>query len=135
MASLAPAFRIGCDIDPADAWIFRFSEAIAPEGRLELEPGVVLNTAGFGRVVDHAVSISIEGGPTLPFAPLPLYALLKLVAFSDRHAGKDLGSVLHCLEHYREADDRRYEVDHDGAGVPFDNTCAVLARWRRPTVS
>ena len=26
----------------------------------------------------------VEGGPDLPLAPLPLYALLKLVAFSDR---------------------------------------------------
>jgi predicted nucleotidyltransferase len=103
-----------------------FSEAIAPGRRLQFEPGVVLNMAGFDRVVDHTVPIPIDGGPTLPLVSLPLYVLLKLVAFSDRRAGKDLGSVLHCLEHYREADDRRYEVDHAGAGVPFEYTCAYL---------
>ena len=103
-----------------------FSEAIAPDGHLELEKGVVLNMAGFAQVVRHAVPTQIEGGLTLPLAPLPLYALLKLVAFSDRKVAKDLGSVLHCLEHYLEEDERRYGVDHDGAGVPYDYTCAYL---------
>jgi len=103
-----------------------FSEAIAPDGRLQLEEGFVLNMAGFGQVVRHAVPTQIEGDLTLPLAPLPLYALLKLVAFSDRKAAKDLGSVLHCLEHYLEDDDRRYGVDHEGAGVPYDYTSAYL---------
>jgi hypothetical protein len=53
----------------------------------------------------------IEGGPTLPLVPRPLYVLLKLVAFSDRHAGKDLGSVLHCLEQLIEDDERLEIVD------------------------
>jgi hypothetical protein len=70
-----------------------FSEAIAPEGRLQLEEGRILNMAGFRHVVPHAVATSVEGGPTLPLAPLPLYVLLKLVAFSDRKAAKDLGGV------------------------------------------
>lgn len=103
-----------------------FSATIAPDGRLQLEDGVVFNMAGFSHVVPNAVSTSIEGGPNLPLAPLPLYALLKLVAFSDRKAAKDLGGVLHCLEHYVEDDERRYGVDHDGEGVPFEYTCAYL---------
>lgn len=103
-----------------------FSEAIAPGGRLRLAEGIVFNMAGFGHVVPNAVWTSIEGGPTLPLAPLPLYALLKLVAFSDRKAGKDLGGVLHCLEHYLEDDERRYGVDHNAEGVPFEYTCAYL---------
>lgn len=103
-----------------------FSEAIAPDGRLQFEEGIVFNMAGFGQVVPHAVSTRIEGGPTLPLAPLPLYVLLKFVAFSDRKAAKDLSGVLHCLEHYVEDDERRYGVDHDGVGVPFEYTCAYL---------
>lgn len=103
-----------------------FSEAIAPDGHLQLEDGVVFNMAGFNHVVPNAVSTPIEGGPNLPLAPLPLYPLLKLVAFSDRKAAKDLGGVLHCLEHYVEDDDRRYGVDHAGEGVPFEYTCAYL---------
>lgn len=103
-----------------------FSATIAPNGRLRLEDGVVFNMAGFSHVVPNAVSTPIEGGPNLPLAPLPLYALLKLVAFSDRSAAKDLGGVLHCLEHYEEDEERRYGVDHGGEGVPFEYTCAYL---------
>lgn len=103
-----------------------FSATLAPDGRLQLEDGVILNMAGFSHVVPNAVSTPIAGGPNLPLAPLPLYALLKLVAFSDRNAAKDLGGVLHCLEHYQEDDARRYGVDHDGKGVPFEYTCAYL---------
>jgi len=103
-----------------------FSEAIAPEGRLQLEEGRILNMAGFRHVVPHAVATSVEGGPTLPLAPLPLYVLLKLVAFSDRKAAKDLGGVLHCLENYFAEDERRYGVEHEGEGVPYEYTCAYL---------
>ena len=59
-----------------------FSESIAPDARLQLEEGFVFNMAGFGQVVPNALPTVIEGGPTLPLAPLPLYALLKVVAFS-----------------------------------------------------
>ena len=106
--------------------ILPFSEAIAPDGYLELEEGFVLNMAGFSHVVPSSVPIPIEGGPTLPLAPLPLYVLLKLVAFSDRNESKDLASVLHCLKHYLEDDERRYGVDHDDEGVPYEFTGAYL---------
>ncbi len=56
----------------------------------------------------------------------PLYALLKLVAFSDRKQSKDLTGVFHCLQHYLEGDERRYGVDHQGEGVPYEYTCAYL---------
>ena len=98
----------------------------APGGRLSLGDGFELNTAGFDHVVPNAIEVSVEGGPILPVAPLPLYVLLKLVAFTDRKASKDLGSVLHCLEHYLDDDDRRYGVDHKGAGVPYEYTGAYL---------
>lgn len=101
-------------------------DAIAPDGRLEFEDGVVFNMAGMRYVVPSAVRTAIEGGPTLPLVALPLYALLKLVAFSDRRAPKDLVGVLHCLERYLGEDDRRFSVDHDGGGVPFEFTCAYL---------
>ncbi len=106
--------------------ILPVSEGIAPSGRLNLGDGFDLNMAGFEYVVPNAILIAIEGGPTLPVAPLPLYALLKLVAFTDRKAPKDLGSVLHCLEHYLEDDDRRYDAEFNGQGVPYDYTCAFL---------
>jgi predicted nucleotidyltransferase len=106
--------------------ILPYDEALAPSGKLQFEDGVTFNMAGFRYVVPHAVMTSVEDGPVLPLAPLPLYALLKLVAFSDRKAGKDLGSLLHCLEHYLEDDDRRYGVEFEGQGVPWEYTCAYL---------
>lgn len=106
--------------------ILPYSESIAPNGRLELQGGLVFNMAGFRHVVPHAIEASVEGGPTLPLAPLPLYALLKLVAFSDRKAAKDLAGVLHCLEHYLESDDRRYGLEYGDGGVPYEYTCAHL---------
>jgi len=106
--------------------VLPYSESIAPDDRLQLDEDLIFNLAGFRHVVPRAVSTAIEGGPTLPLAPLPLYALLKLIAFSDRRSPKDLGGVLHCLEHYLEDDDRRYGVEFDGSGVPFEYTCAHL---------
>lgn len=103
-----------------------FSESIAPEGRLQLQEGVVLNMAGFRHVVPSAVATAIDDGPTLPLAPLPLYALLKLVAFDDRRASKDLAGVFHCLQRYLEDDERRYGAEHDGEGVPYEYTGAYL---------
>ncbi len=103
-----------------------FSDSIAPDGRLQLEEGFVFNMAGFGQVVPHALPTEIEGGPTLPLAPLSLYALLKLVAYSDRKQSKDLTGVFHCLQHYLEDDERRYGAEHQGEGVPYEYTCAYL---------
>jgi predicted nucleotidyltransferase len=106
--------------------VLPYSESIAPDGRLELQDGFVFNMAGFRHVVPSAVPTTIEGDLMLPLAPLPLYAVLKLVAFSDRKAAKDLGGVLHCLEHYLEDDERRYGIEFEGSGVPYDYTCAHL---------
>ncbi len=100
--------------------------ALVPELLLDARPARMTNDADVVVIAPHAVLTPVDGGPELPLAPLPLYALLKLVAFSDRKAGKDLGSLLHCLEHYLEDDDRRYGVDFEGQGVPWEYTCAYL---------
>lgn len=106
--------------------ILPFSAAIAPGGRLQLEEDFALNMAGFEHVVPSAVNVALDDGPVLPVIPLPLYALLKLVAFDDRKAPKDLAGVFHCLRHYLDDDDRRYEAEYEGQGVPFDYTGAYL---------
>lgn len=69
---------------------------------------------------------SVNESLTLPLAPLPLYVPLKLVAFEDRSAPKDLAGVFHCLKHYLEDDERRYGAEHDGKGVPYEYTGAYL---------
>jgi predicted nucleotidyltransferase len=103
-----------------------FSQTIAPDGRLELEEDLVLDMAGFEHVVPSAVEAVVDGGPTLPLVPLPLYAILKLVAFNDRKAPKDLAGVFHCLRYYLEDDERRYGAEYEGVGVPFEYTGAYL---------
>ncbi|HEX7020063.1 MAG TPA: hypothetical protein VF159_08645 [Gemmatimonadaceae bacterium] len=103
-----------------------FSDSVAPEGRLELQDGSVLNMAGFRHVVPSAIPTQIDNGPNLPLAPLPLYVLLKLVAFDDRKAPKDLSGVFHCLDHYLDDDERRYLAEHEGKGVPFEYAGAYL---------
>jgi predicted nucleotidyltransferase len=106
--------------------ILPFSASLAPDGRLELQPDLILNMAGFDHVIPDAVATQIEGGPTLPLTPLPLYVLLKLLAFGDRRAPKDAAGVFHCLQHYLEDDERRYSAEHNGQGVPYECTCAYL---------
>jgi predicted nucleotidyltransferase len=103
-----------------------FSRALAPNGRLELSPGVTLNVAGFEALVPSAIVVSITPDLTVPVARLPLYVLLKIVAYADRREPKDLASVLHCLRHYREDDDARYGLEHEGDLVPFEFTSACL---------
>lgn len=106
--------------------VLPFSADLAPDGRLELQQDLVLNMAGFQHVVPNAVSVSITPDLVVPVTPVPLYVLLKLSAFNDRKAPKDLASVHHCLRHYLEDDDKRYGLDHSGEGVPFEYTCAYL---------
>jgi predicted nucleotidyltransferase len=103
-----------------------FSDTIAPDGRLELEGDRPINMAGFEHVVPSAIATAIDGGLTLPLIPLPLYGLLKVVAFNDRREPKDLAGVFHCLQHYLDDDERRYGAEHNGAGVPFEYTGAYL---------
>ncbi|MEX2271479.1 MAG: hypothetical protein WD690_08420 [Vicinamibacterales bacterium] len=114
--------------------ILPYSDSLAPDARLELEHGFVLNMAGFRHVVPNTIQVHVAADLTLPLAPLPLYVLLKLVAFSDRSAGKDLDGVFHCLENYlSEDDERRYGVESHGEGVPFEYTPAyVLGLDGRP---
>ena len=103
-----------------------FSSTIAPGGHLDLGRDLVLNMAGFDHLIPAAVHVPINRELRLPLAPIPLYVWLKLVAFSDRKAPKDLAGVLHCLEHYREDDDIRYALDHGTEPVPFEYTSAYL---------
>jgi len=106
--------------------VLPFSVRLAPAGTLELKDDFVLNMAGFQHVVPNAVPVSLTCDLIVPVTPVPLYVLLKLSAFGDRKAPKDLVSVHHCLRHYLEDDDRRFGLDHAGEGVIFDYTCAYL---------
>jgi predicted nucleotidyltransferase len=62
----------------------------------------------------------------VPVAPLPLYALLKLVAYTDRKWTKDLDAVDHVLRHYADDDERRWGLEHEGTLVEYDYGPAYL---------
>jgi predicted nucleotidyltransferase len=112
----------------AGGWVdlLPYSRTLVPSGQLELNGGLSFNMAGFEHVMPSRLEVSVAEGLVLPIAPVPLYVLLKLVAYADRRAAKDLGGILHCLQHYAEDDERRYGLEHDGAHVPFEYTCAYL---------
>lgn len=105
--------------------ILPYSNAVAPDNTLHLGNDQTFHVAGFSQLLDSAVSVRTHG-LAIPVAPLPLYVLLKLAAYKDRKAPKDLGSVLHCLRHYEEDADRRYGLEHDGQLVPFEFTTAFM---------
>lgn len=60
--------------------------------------------------------------------------IFKLVAYDDRKDQRDLASVVHCLRHYCDEDDRRYGLDHGTQAVPWEFTTALLlGQDGRPT--
>jgi predicted nucleotidyltransferase len=105
--------------------VLPYSDALAPDDTLRLGTDLTFNVAGFGQLFDSAVVVDTNG-LAIPVAPIPLYVLLKLAAYKDRKAPKDLGSVLHCLRYYEEEAERRYGLEHDGQFVPFEFTTAFM---------
>lgn len=112
--------------DGGIADILPYSRELAPGGKLQLGPDNVMNMAGFDHAVDEAVNVTLDSGLVVPIVPLPLYALLKLVAYTDRKAGKDINAVDHLLRNYAEDDDRRWGLEHRGELIDFDYGPAYL---------
>lgn len=106
--------------------VLPYSPALLTDGRLHIGDDVVMNVAGFDRVIGAAIQMRLDSGLELPVAPLPLYALLKLVAYSDRKMTKDLEGVEHVLRHYASDDDRRWGLEYEGALVEYDYGPAYL---------
>lgn len=106
--------------------ILPYSEELARDGVLRLEPDYVFNMAGFDRVAGATVEVTLDSGDIVPVVLVPLYVLLKLVAFTDRRLQKDIGGVLHCLRNYAEDDERRFGLEHEGTAVPYEYGSAYL---------
>lgn len=106
--------------------ILPYSRELAPDGVLQLEPDYVFNMVGFDRVAEAALDVALDAGEQVPVLPVPVYALLKLVAFTDRKLQKDVRGVLHCVRHYAEDDDRRFGLQHEGVLVPYEYGSAYL---------
>jgi predicted nucleotidyltransferase len=115
------AYRDGKRVD-----LLPYSRELAPGGTLRLSPDRVLNMLGFEHVVEAAIWVTLDSGLEVPVVPLPLYALLKLVAYTDRRARKDLDAVEHVLRHYADDDDRRWGLEHEEKLVDYDYGPAYL---------
>src|SRR5258708_3714389 len=106
--------------------VLPYSEALAPGGLLHIPPSTPYNMLGFDKVHNAQTRVTIDGGPTVPLVTIPLYVLLKIVAYSDRREPRDPASVLHCLLSYEEDSERLYGVEHKGALVDFEMAGAYL---------
>ncbi len=117
------------------AVILPYSDELAPDGVLRLQPDFVFNVTGFEHIANAVVEVTLESCERIPVVLVPVYVLLKLVAFTDRRLLKDIGGVLHCLRNYAEDDDRRFGLEHDGVPVPYEYGSAyLLARDALPFV-
>lgn len=106
--------------------ILPYSEELARDGVLRLEPDYVFNMAGFDRVAGAIIDVTLDSGDIVPVVRVPFYVLLKLVAFIDRRLPKDIGGVLHCLRNYAEDDERRFGLEDEGTAVPYEYGSAYL---------
>ncbi len=104
-----------------------YGRELAPDGILRLAPDSRINLAGFECLSASAVDVALDSGLVVPVAPLPLFVLLKLVAYTDRRAEKDLEAVEHVLRHYAEDDDRRFGLESVDGLVPYECGPAYLA--------
>lgn len=78
---------------------------------------VVLNVAGFEEAQQFAVLVDLGGGLCARVCSLPCLAVLKLLAWKDRHTAsrKDAADFLLIAQRYAEAgnEDRLYEAEVD----------------------
>jgi hypothetical protein len=74
---------------PGRVDVLPYSEALAPGGLLRIPPSTPYNMLGFDKVHRAQTRVTIAGGPTVPLVTIPLYVLLKIVAYSDRREARD----------------------------------------------
>lgn len=106
--------------------ILPYSEKLAPHGVLKLDSDHHFNMAGYDRVSEASTLVRLDTGDEMPVVTVPMYVLLKLVTYTDRHLDKDIKGVLHCLRHYATDGDRRYGLRHADHAVPFEYGSAYL---------
>ena len=106
--------------------VLPYSETLAPDGLLRIPPSPPYNMLGFDKVHRAQTRVTIDGGRTVPLVTIPLYVLLKIIAYSDRREARDPAGVLHCLLFYEEDSERLYGVEHEGALIDFDVAGAYL---------
>jgi len=94
-----------------------FGEIQTPAGTIAWPPkgDIVMNVAGFAEAHCAALRVEIVPGFTVPVASIPSLAVLKLVAWTDRHAqtNKDASDLLLLIKSYARIGnyDRVYESE------------------------
>ena len=89
------------------------------DGTIAWPPGmeIVMNVAGFAEARASAFMVEVTSGLAVPVTSLPSLAVLKLIAWRDRHmeTPKDATDFLLIARHYADAGnfDRLYEMESD----------------------
>lgn len=118
--------------------VIPFGDIENPAASIAWPPALdtVMNVAGFRQAFDAAIRIVVDDGLVIPFASLPGLAMLKLLAWHDRHGDdrRDATDLLTLLRSYESAGNQdrlfgqeadlleRYDFDIDIAAA------ALLAR-------
>lgn len=107
-----PEHTFGIPLD-----LLPFGRIERPDGTIAWPPGmdIVLNVAGFAEARTSALMVQIAADLVVPVASLPSLAVLKLIAWHDRHreTPKDATDFLLIARHYADAGnlDRLYETE------------------------
>lgn len=90
------------DLLPAGAKLRAAKKLIWPESQLSM------SLVGFDHVFNEAKTIQVNDSLTVELPPVPVLALLKIVAFLDRpyERERDLQDLRGILSHYEEGSDR-----------------------------
>lgn len=104
------AFGIPLDLLP-------FGGVESADATIAWPPGmdIVMNVAGFSEARTSALMVEVAEGVVVPVTSLPSLAILKLIAWRDRHleTTKDATDFLLIARHYHDAGnaDRLYETE------------------------
>ena len=92
------------DLLPAGAKLRAAKKLIWPESQLSM------SLVGFDHVFNEAKTIQVNDSLTVDVPPVPVLALLKIVAFLDRpyERERDLQDLRGILSHYEEGSDRLF---------------------------
>ncbi|WP_439686241.1 Nucleotidyltransferase [Cupriavidus oxalaticus] len=99
--------------------VIPFGDIEKPAASIAWPPAMdtVMNVAGFRQAFDSAIRIVVGDGLSIPFASLPGLAMLKLLAWHDRHGDdrRDATDLLTLLCSYESAgnQDRLYGPEAD----------------------
>jgi predicted nucleotidyltransferase len=88
-----------------------------------------MNLTGLRLALETSHTLEIQPGFSIPVAPVPVIAVLKMISYLDRPAERerDLHDLAHILEGHVSADNqRRFAQEVVDAQVPYEHASAFL---------